>query len=395
MLLPPTSQSISRQWGLDDLYSSTLVGASHTEGHDMGAALSLFTGLDEHDREPDEPSGPGIADIWPDFERFKLTRGRQKSTLANYRTALNSLAEWSNTRFNKPSVPAASLTLRELEAFQEFVGNDGTREKQLRANHHLKQIKSIWDWGARRHLLPEPPLFPEPFEATSQADKTAFTDEQLGKLYDACQAAKWPRGLGLPAATYWRGLMAFEAFYGIDVQSLVPYEPSKVETALKLDAFSFESLSPYAAMDVENEFGWFSLVRRKTKRKKPVPVYYPLNRVTRSVVDRLWPPLLDRSCPPAVQLFPFPRTNKLLRETWKAIVTAAGISPRHDGEFHMIHFRNTAANRYSSDIANYLLGHSSRGNNAITEQHYRTALPQAVAEVNAAAYPACFDREAK
>lgn len=354
----------------------------------MSAHALRLISSDEDLQEP-EPSGASLEDVWPEFEKFKQVRGRVRSTLVNYRTALNCLREWSNLRLSQPEVPAELLTLSELESFQEFVaGEDPTRTTMLRANHHLRQIKSIWDWAARRHKLPQPPLFPEPFEANHEADKTAFTDDQLVKLLAACKVAKWPVGRGVTAKVYWEGLLKFEAFYGFDVQSLVPYESDKAETALKLDAITFNSLSPCPYLEVHNEHGWAKLVRRKTKRKKPVPVYYPLNAITRAVVDQLWPPLYSRDDPPACQLFPWPLCGKKLRETWSAIVEEAGISPRNGGSFQMIHFRNTSANRYTSDVSTYMLGHSPRNHNTITEQHYRTALPKVVEEVNAAALAA-------
>lgn len=377
-------------FGLEDLFGTTIVGAG-TEATIMSAAqLSIFRGEPEAESREPEPIGPSLEDVWPEFEKFKLARRIAKSTLVNYRTALNRLAEWSNLRFNTPEVPAATLTRPRLRDFQSWIADDDTRHKKARANRHLDLLKAMWDWAEEEEFLPTPPKFPRRFDVRSKPDKTTLSDEQLVKIFDACDAAKWPTNHGLPPATYWRCLLQFMSIYGIDVQTLVPYDADKVGKALKLNAFTFTTLSPCDFMDVHNEYGWFSLARPKTERKKPLPAYYPLNAVTRAIVDRLWPPLLDRCDPPAVRLFPFPLCNKKLRDTWSDIVAAADVSPRHGGKFLMIHFRNTAANRYSSDVANYLLGHSSRGYNAITEQHYRTALPKVVEEVNAAALAECF-----
>lgn len=260
------------------------------------------------------------------FERFVVGSliGIAKSTLGEYRRAVQ---HWEAYSANPP---LPEITDDVCEEFFWRVRDSGlvrpaTYNKWAR---HLRGI--LMRLGPRdsrnrrgKGLLPYVPLlpvWPEEF-----GDPRVIPLEDLSRIYEACQCARWPRGAEGMAATRWRAWLVL----------LYNCGPRR-DDALGLTWANVES-SPRGPV-----LKWRA---KKTGKKQTVP----LNTIVLRHLEKL---------PRGTEtLIGFPNSHRDLYGEWKRILTLAGI---HEGyTFHDV--RRTCGTAYdliSERAAEWVLGHA-------------------------------------
>ena len=302
-------------------------------------ALRLFSGDDTQAGSP-APVDAGAITLRAAYaawiEPRMVGRGR---THEAFRNALQHWEGWGNP-------PAGEVTDDLLLAFQTaLAGTVGpaTVNKVLR---HLSQIFHVL--GPRGHrnpgargLLSQSP-YVEPL-AVDAPEKRTMPLEQFGELYLACRSARWPAagGTGIPAAVWWRCLLVFEYTFGPRTRDL--------RARLRSDLVAGD-----ADVTGRSRPGctYLRFCPKKTRRKKPLPLFLPLNAMA-SLHLRHLPD--DREL-----LFLSPRGVRMFYAEWKRIQAAAGIRR----PYRLKDLRvtcNTRLNRVVRGAGAHVIGHGQRG----------------------------------
>lgn len=155
--------------------------------------------------------------------------------------------------------------------------------------------------------------------------------EELNRLYRACETADWPRTI-IPPADWWRSLIVVVYNCGPRYQDFIHLTPANFDMG--------ENLLEFEA--------------HKTGKQHVIP----LNRVTAAHIERIWSP--------RDLMFPTGSWPRKIRTEWHALQDAAGIEKHFT--FHDL--RRTCATVYSKvreDLGGLILGHSV---NSVTHMSY-------------------------
>jgi len=276
-------------WSLADLCSSTLVGASHTEhtgqhvteGHTMGAALSLFRGLedDQASEQPDDPLNPPIDDEL--LQRIATSKGWAKRTTAEYRTNFRMLAEWwSNRPRSGRPMRFRDLTADNLAQFLAWRFEQAAKNNNAGRVHNkaVEQLTCLLRWGMhhRQGFIDALPRLPDEREQRDDAGICYFALDEIDRIYWATYSIDSPRGWppSVPVGAYLRCALVLFYNLGLDTQALFAYDPDSRECGITRGDFFFGKLPPSRQMPIESEYGWVWWARKKTGKD----FERPLNR---------------------------------------------------------------------------------------------------------------------
>jgi integrase len=109
----------------------------------------------------------------------------------------------------------------------------GTRPKSLvspaTVNKELRHLRAVLKKAKRWGYLPTLPEFSEAFVREPERLPTYVTPEHFAALYQAADAAKFPRGLPYPAADWWRALFMTAFMTGWRIGALLALRREDVD----------------------------------------------------------------------------------------------------------------------------------------------------------------------
>jgi integrase len=313
------------------------------------------------------------------LERWRAwwqSRAAQETPQHTDRLSVCSLSPYSSGE-----IPALEVTPEDVIAWRQWLPKqkglfpDGVSHRTL--NKHVQTILSVLAAAADARR-PGFVRFKVAKLAEGAAPKFYFTREQLDALYHAADAAEWPRIGDLSPGDFWRSTFVLFTNFGFRTQELVAFEPD--HQPLLVGNFWWQPETPDPEGTAINSYGWLSYVPQKQKRKKPKPLYLPLNRCVQAHVQMVLS-ARDFKKGDRDPLFPIPHCNRSFYAAWQTILRAAKVRPKAslDGtpqDFELRHFRKTCTtwmNRHRPGIAPYITGHASRDTSSVSEIHYNNA----------------------
>ena len=345
-----------------------------------------------HTGDPDAPLNPAAVTLRECYEAFllpSLDGRRAKKTTQAYRTAIGHwesfvrqslapLAERGSTTSTPAprSVPlvrpidvVCQISDEMLNAWGEWLMADNgpkltldTAKKQWRCVRAILRRVGPREAGNPRALgfLERVPAMDPLDELAVGIDRDGpqdVTDEQLGRIYQACEIADWP---GDGSVLQWRTYLVILSVMGPRVNDAA---------TLTAENFSFETKSPVSRSVRTYEHGWLIYRPTKTTRKKPAKLIVPLPPAVSVHVRALASRRKSR-------LFGWPdaRGHKFA-ETWQRIAGHAGLS--HIERRHMRATANLRWDRAGGDrqLGRWVLGHAARD---VNDQHYMRAEPDLI-----------------
>ncbi|MEO1619302.1 MAG: hypothetical protein AAFV88_25940, partial [Planctomycetota bacterium] len=183
------------------------------------------------------------------------------------------------------------------------------------------------------------------------------TDEQLDRIYEACDVATWP---GEASPLQWRTYLVLLSVMGPRVNDGARLTPRE---------FSFDTQSPVARSSRTYEHGWLTYRPTKTKRSKPMRLIVPMPPVVCAHVKALAGIRSGR-------LFGWSDANgHRFAAEWARIVETAGLD--HIERRHMRATANLRWDRAGGDrqLGRWVLGHASRD---VNDEHYMRAEPDLI-----------------
>ena len=182
------------------------------------------------------------------YLKNRAGRTIQPSTLRKYRTLVNQLRAFAETR---GYVMLDQLTATDMDAFYE-AWNDGVRSKGKK----LERLQGFFKFCVKRKMITENPAedLEPPVGAGSAANKTPFTDVEMHRMYAACRKLNriaWKNG---SHAGDWSG--------------------DEVETFILLEYYTGLRISDASTFDMERLEGNDCFLRMH-KTGKPVFTWLP------------------------------------------------------------------------------------------------------------------------
>lgn len=310
-----------------------------------GPNLKLFTPESSLQTPPPEPAFCTLREFYLQFMAPRLKD--RDGNAEQYEVALN---HWERLTTNPPLSMVSDDTLADFQA-RAAAEPHPTKIGELWRNHAtvnkiIRQLDAIFSYagprGPRRRgargvisLVP----YVEPLTEDETAVRIVPLDD-LAAIYDACRVAVWPRGFGNSPIVWWRCLVALSYNIGMRTNDLLSRSWSDVRTGSR-------DIAGCSRPDVT----YFTLVPKKTKRKKPSALYIPCNPTALAHLGAL-----DRD---RGMVFAKPRNTGLFYATWKAIQAAAGIAEPYELQ-DIRRTCNTALNRLRPGIGDWVLGHGKR-----------------------------------
>ena len=175
-----------------------------------------------------------------------------------------------------------------------------------------------------------------------------ITDEELGRIWDACDIAVWPEPS--TAAIQWRTYLVILSVLAPRVEDSATIGP---------EHFRFEPESPVNRFR-SYQHGWLTFTPQKTRRKKG-RLIVPLPPCVRRHVGELQRIRGGR-------MFAWPSScNHTFRRQWQSIVDQAGLP-----HIQRRHLRSTANLRWAAaapgdDLGRWVCGHAARD---VNDKHY-------------------------
>lgn len=198
-----------------------------------------------------------------------------------------------------------------------------------------------------------------------------ITDDELGRIYDACDLATWPTD---HAAMQWKTYLVVLSVMGPRVND---------GATLSEEHFRMDAESPVRRSSRRHEDGWMVYVPTKTSHVKSTRLILPMPSCVRWHVETLLS--LRRS-----GLFGWrDSTVPQFREQWTRIVEQAGLS--HVQRRHMRSLANIRWSRTGirDDLGKWVLGHAARD---VNESHYLRVEPDLIAAAPRVEVPEAFNR---
>ncbi len=366
--------------------------ASSWEDPNVTAALRMYDPGDESD-----PMDITLRDCFLEHLHPLIFRARARSTTTQYFTALDHwerfLEQRASTRSTRaqtlPQQTAATLPVSQISdsILNEFgvwlMADNGAQLSIDSAGKQWKKIRAILRKVGPREsgnpsalcLLPRVPAMSPLSDLVEQlGDEDAggpadVTDEQIGRIYDACEVAAWPSEV---PQLQWRTFLVIGSVLGPRVNDCA---------TLSADNFRLQPESPVARSVRSSDHGWLIYQPTKTKRKKRSRLIVPLPPCVRIHVDEL----LRRR---GGNLFQWTDSKgHRFRDEWSKIVSQAGLE-----HVRRQHLRSTANIRWTragmgEDLGRWVLGHAARD---VNDAHYMRAEPSLIEAAPLVQVPAQF-----
>lgn len=363
--------------------------------------------------------GPADISLRQAYESYllpSLDRRRAPKTTSSYRTSLGHWELFHQCRTggegengstdstpvakspnqNHPAPPVCQITDRMLNEFGEWLMADETTQRPDGLNVgglglSLGTAEKVWKniRAILRRIGPRESGNPRAAEIIDRvpamdplhelrggaseddlSDGAAdITDDQLDRLYWACEIATWPDE---SAALQWQTYLVILSMMGPRVNDAA---------TLRTEHFRMDAESPVRRSSRKHRHGWLVYVPAKTSRKKPRRLIVPLPPVVRSHVAAL-------ARIRGGKLFAWNSSRtKSFADTWQAIADQAGLP-----EVERRHVRAVANLRWSStgvrdDLGNWVLGHMTRD---VNETHYTRIEPYLIRAVPKLSVPRSF-----
>ena len=319
------------------------------------------------------------------FQRLLLPeledQGRTAATIAEYRRYLDRWDDWC--KCGCTSLALGDIDRQSLLDYRTYVrrihkcGNGAL-------NKHVGAIQTVLRMAVEHKLLGAVPTLP-PLAHRRAARKLYLSYDELGRLYDACDLATWPREncrgepLARGPAVQWRAAIVLWFNYGFRTQELVS-RLRRMDT-LRWRKIFRQELSPADDGRARCEYGWLAYTPQKQRWAKDTPLVLPINRIVDAHLRSIEPPAAD----PDARVFDWKMSSDNFYEQWSLLCRAAGIRPRPDprtgecGQYEVKHLRKTSVtwhNFHCPGIAGYIVGHQDRETSGlnvtskITSQHY-------------------------
>lgn len=341
-----------------------------------------------------------LRDAWEVYKLPEVDGRRAAATLRQYRTALSHWEEFctrcasttSTRAANLPSITTEDNVYRledvHLDNFAKWlrchrpggaglsVDSVGKTWKLVRAI--LRKIGPRETGNPRGvGLLERVPVMDSIGDLEGYGDgdvcegATDITVEQLGRLYDACAIATWPRS-SAPAPVQWRAWVVCSSLLGVRVEQM---------NAAEASWFVLDPASPAKGSSRRHDWGWLCYTPEKTKRSKRVRLIIPLPPCVRTHVEPLVAHRRQR-------LFDFGSTgSNAARQQWTTIAGTAGLD-----HLHRCDLRDAANQIWGAidrDLGRWVCGHAARD---VNERHYTRIEPDLIAAIPRLELPAQFGR---
>jgi len=342
----------------------------------------------------DETSKLTLRDVWERYVRPEAELMRSPRTLEADLETLRKLDQpvelhgpGINPRITNPGV----LPVREIS---EPVILAWTNQllQHLSAgtvNRHLRVLRKLLRAAQRAGLLQQVPrvrLVPQP-----RKRPLVVTLEEVARLYEAADAAKWPKIGPRSPADFWRTILVGCWTYGFRTQDLVGYRTSRDEGLLWSEVI-FSPRAPAADVTIENPAGWLDVLPNKTSRTRGETLLLPLSRAFRRHLE-LWAGIDER------RVLPNGRSKRQFAEEWNRIREAAGLPPEvtlsapAGGQRRLRSVRKGCSNNWDRasgrKLGRWVLGQMPVGTN---DTYYTDTLPDIVYWIDRIPIPDCFLR---
>lgn len=304
----------------------------------------------------------------------------QKGTREGYYGALN---HWER---RTPDPGVSSIVDDDARRFQKSMETDpreysaDTIRKQWRyLSHIMREAK------AKGLLVEVPKLRKLP---TVDPDVRVVPDDQLERLYVACETATWPPLDGIPAVDWWRGCIVIWRIYGLRCCELfrLPWkaEQSKLEAKKGWPAQGiYETpvcpLGLIRVLDLKCKTGWLVYTPKKQAWAKPSPLVLPLHSIARFHLDKIRG---ERET-----VFPRSKANKAFNAQWDRLLEEARI-PAED-RFTRHDLRRTCETEYGG-IGKHITGHARR---SVSTRYYTNFAKRIHKAVGRIKLPKCFSAD--
>jgi site-specific recombinase XerD len=123
-----------------------------------------------------------IRTLLPDFRRHLRAKNRAPGTINSYEISGRFLADYLVAQGMPTAVGA--ITREHLEA---FFGDLVDRYAAATAARHYRSLQQFWKWLADEGEIPRSPMERMTPPAVPEQPVEVFTDDELGKLLDACK----------------------------------------------------------------------------------------------------------------------------------------------------------------------------------------------------------------
>ncbi len=317
--------------------------------------------------------------------------GRKPSTIGDYRTHLRKWEEYWHMRHRLDGMPypvMSSVTVSDLRDFRKYLATGtehGLNLSNRTVNKHVTSIQTIlriaFDEFEIDTNLPKLRPLPEvkaaqrvylrfhlpdeveALESCIRSDQPIAELQQcdeLGRLYKAAACADWPRNVEAGPVWQWRTAIVIWLLYGLRTQEAVSYRADDVPPLTWRNIVL--SKTPPDGGHARNDLGWLSYVPEKQKRLKPEPLNLPLNMAARAHLDLI----RSTEAKPTDRVFPWPHDSNRFYDTWRRILSAAGLNP----EYQIKNLRKTCStwlNFHERGIGDIVTGHTSR---SVGDAHY-------------------------
>jgi len=320
---------------------------------------------------------------------------RRPSTVCNVARSVGRWEEWWKS-LSSERLPIAVIRRKHMQCFREWLSANG--HSAAGQNEACRTVRQVLLCAVRHEILAHAPAI-ESVDHRGVAPKVFQSDEQINDLWEACDAAEWPRfdanhkRLPYSPATAWRVAILLYRTYGFRTQELIRHEANF--RALQWSSLFRPGLTPNPVGRCECEHGWISYVPQKQERKKPDPLVVPITKHVRAALSRVVPVEMDREQP----ILNWIMSSVGFYRQWHGLNELAGIKPR-DGSgvrrYLPKHFRKAATtgiNLHRSGMAEHVVGHGAdrSGQSSISSKHYDNAEAAVLECMMTLPVPSCFE----
>lgn len=299
------------------------------------------------------------------FEGFVINdlqaRKRRPQTIRTLRRAIERFMQWRASRSSK-DLPARLIRRKHLTLFREWLAAAGC--SAVVQNSSVQSIVQVLRAGVAHEILLTYPKL-DPIPVRKSAPKVFPRDEEIDRVWDACENATWPfsdsqqRPLHYSASVGFRSALVIYRIYGLRTQELVSFESGF--RSLRWENVHPPGITPNPEGREECEHGWISYTPQKQQRVKWQPLYLPLHPCAAAAIDRIKP----ADCDPSRPVFDWSKSSVGFSKQWRAIFALADVKPRQGSgvdRYTVKHFRKSAyssINLHRPGIAEHIIGHCS------------------------------------
>lgn len=368
---------------------------------DQQTVSQEVTAADEHHllQEPDTlklGETMTIEDLWKNHMLVAMQNdGRRNSTIKGVARAVRHWETWLQSEGLPCGLPLAKIGIKHLQLFRDWLAlNKASVAKQ---NYVVRGIRQALLFAETSLFIKSPPTIKQ-LQHRAVAPKLLFRDDEIEKLWQACERAKWPKldrdGKKLPCSTptIWRAMIVLYWTYGFRTQELVRNE--KDFRSLQWRDIYQPGLTPNPVGAETCQWGWIRYVPQKQERMKPEPLTNPLTMHARAAIE--W--LRRDSAKLEDDIFYLPLSSVSFYGQWKWLLEFSGIKPREGSgcdDFLIKHFRKTATTNLSNLIPGAgpaIVGHADdrSGQSMVSNKHYNNEEQMVCKALEALKPPCCF-----